>query len=54
MTKEYATDLIEEVIEQMCDHYCKHRDNCSQEELDEICEECVLANLREIEGEEVR
>lgn len=54
MTKQYATDLIEEVIEQVCDHYCKYRDVGSQEDLDTICDDCILANLREIEGQEVQ
>lgn len=39
-----VTGLLEEISDEFCDNYCKHRDK-SEEELDEICEQCPLNKI---------
>lgn len=41
------TDTIEEIKEEMCDKYCRHRHDpaMTQEALDCICEKCPLTRL---------
>lgn len=54
MTKEYATDVIEDVIQRMCDRYCKMTDlGTSEDDMDVLCADCPLENLRELEGKEI-
>ena len=54
MTKEYVKDVIEDVIERMCDRYCKMSDLASGEfDMEILCADCPLENLRELEGKEI-
>lgn len=40
--------LIDDVIEEMCDGYCKYPMICTQEKLDEHCDNCPLNELNKI------
>ncbi len=39
--------IVEEMMEYVCDCLCKHRTGADQEELDEICCECEMGRFRE-------
>ena len=49
MTRDEAHDLIEEVIEDICNEHCKHPGYASADELDRICDDCLINNLWELE-----
>lgn len=49
MTKLAKIEDMKELPEVVCDNYCKHPCECkNQEELDEKCADCRLAELFEI------
>ena len=52
MTRKEKQTLIEEVVEHICDEKCKMPDECSNDELDEICDDCPLNNLWDLQREE--
>ena len=44
---EMKVDVVDAVIEDMCDHYCKYPSECEDdEELMDICENCPLNKLQ--------
>ena len=45
MTKEQREELITQVVNDMCDDKCRYPDSCSNDELDEICDNCPLNEL---------
>ena len=45
MTREEKRELIESVVEDICDNKCKMPDCCSNDELDEICDKCLINEL---------
>ena len=40
-------ELIDGMMEYVCDCLCKHREETDQDELDEICCECEMGRYRD-------
>ena len=45
MTREHKQELIEMIINDMCDDKCRMPDRCSNDELDEVCDKCPINDL---------
>jgi len=52
MTRKEKQALIEEVVEHICDEKCKMPAECSNDELDDVCDECPLNDLWDLQREE--
>lgn len=52
MTRKQKQELIEEVVENICDEKCKMPDICSNDELDDVCDKCPLNDLWDLQREE--
>ena len=53
MTKATLEELIDDVVQDMCDNYCKMADLASNEyEMGILCEDCPLDRLKEIKEKE--
>lgn len=52
MTREQKKELIEEVVEHICNEKCKMPGECLSDELDEICDDCLLNNLWDLQRED--
>ena len=53
MIREAMNELIEDTINAVCDNLCKYPEQCSGDELDDICDGCPLHDLRDLEGAEI-
>ena len=54
MTREQKRKLIEEVVEHICNEKCKMPDECLSDELDEVCVDCLLNDLWDLQKEDDR
>lgn len=45
MEDKSISEILEEVIVEMCDEYCKYPQLVSEEELYDVCAECPLNRL---------
>lgn len=43
---EMKVDVVDAVIEEMCDRYCKYPKEADEDELMDICENCPLNRLQ--------
>ena len=54
MTRKQKQELIERVVNDMCDDKCRYPDSCSNDELDDICDKCSLNELWDLQREDDR
>ena len=52
MTREQKQKLIEDVVEHICDEKCKYVSELSNDELDEMCDDCPLNDLWDLQRED--